>query len=149
MPPGKVPHALLNPCNYLLAFSQEKKLEDEPPGAAQILVMRQQCWERSPRGEQGQGRGAGGSSCRGEALGWERGPPVPGVALPCVTQDRFTCWAASSSVTGEAWADARLRPFPAWLSVPREDAPVVHQGLCSVSSSHVVLVLCHDRDRQQ
>ena len=106
MPPGKVPLALLNPCNYLLAFSQERKLEDEPPGAAQILVMRQQCWERSPRGEQGQGRGAGGSSCRGEALGWEWGALVPGVALPCVTQDRFTSWGTSSSVTGGAWIDA-------------------------------------------
>ena len=55
MPPGKVPPALLNPCKYLLAFSQEIKLEDEPAGAAQILVMRQQYWERSPWGGQGQG----------------------------------------------------------------------------------------------
>ena len=71
MPPGKVPHALLNPCNYLLAFSQERKLEDEPPGAAQILVMRQQCWKGSPWGGQGQdgglGEGSAGARC-GSAL---------------------------------------------------------------------------------
>ena len=30
-------------------------MEDEPAGAAQILVMRQQYWERSPWGGQGQG----------------------------------------------------------------------------------------------
>ena len=65
-------------------------MEDETPGAAQILVMGQQCWDGSPWGRQRQDGGVDGSSCRGEALGWERGALVPGVALPCVTQDRFT-----------------------------------------------------------
>ena len=58
--------------------------------------------EEKPPGRSETGWGAGGSSCRGEALGWERGAPVPGVALPCVTQDRFTRWGVSSSVTGGA-----------------------------------------------
>ena len=69
-------------------------MEDEPPGAAQILVMRQQCWKGSPWWGQGQD---------GD---WERGALVPDVVLPCVNQDRFTPWGASSSVTGGTWADA-------------------------------------------
>ena len=55
--------------------------------------------EGEPLGRSGAGWGAGGSSFRGEALGWERGALVPGVALPCVTQNRFTSWGTSTSVT--------------------------------------------------
>ena len=42
---------------------------------------------------------------QGRSPGLEREAPVPGVALPCVTQDRFTPWGVSCSVTGGAWAD--------------------------------------------
>ena len=50
---------------------------------------------------------------QGRSPGLERGAPVPVVALPYMTQDRFTHWGTSYSVTGGAWADAPLRPFPA------------------------------------
>lgn len=73
---------MLRPSKFLLPHFKRGKLEDEPPGAAQILVMRQQCWDGSPSGGYGEGEGAGGSFCRGEALGWERRALVPGVALP-------------------------------------------------------------------
>lgn len=49
-------------------------LEDEHPGAAQILVMTAVLGVGA-LGRSGTGWGAGGSSCRGEALGWEWGSP--------------------------------------------------------------------------
>ena len=52
----------------------------EPPGAAQILVMRQRCWEGSPWGGQGQG---------GELVGAPAGQKRwAGSGEPCATQDR-------------------------------------------------------------
>ena len=70
---------------------------------------------------------------QGRSTGLERGALVPGVALPCVTQDRFTCWGASSSVTEGAWADSPRSPSQ--LLSPERTFLCVHQGLCSVSSS--------------
>ena len=118
-------------------------MEDETPGAAQILVMGQQCWEGSPWGRQGQDGGVDGSSCRGEALGWERGALVPDVAPPCVTQDRFTRWGVSSSVTRRTreYSPRLLQAVTLWdlVAPPWQAFLVVLHGLYSVSSPGPIL----------
>ena len=79
---------LLNPPKYLLLLSQERKVGGwasrncSDPGDETAVLGGELL------GRTGTGWGAGGSSCRGEALGWERGALVPGVALPSVIWTR-------------------------------------------------------------
>ena len=80
--------ALLNTSKNLLPLCHERKLGGwasqscSDPGDETVVLGAETL------GRAGTGWGAGGSSCRGETLGWEWGALVPGVALPCVTQDR-------------------------------------------------------------